>query len=601
MVSESNGNIHSTYYRGLKSYLFNESEQSLSEAYERSRIELQEGLSELEIIALHHQILANIVDTRPPLEMDEILEKATTYLLEWVVPYEVKLRSYRELIEQLNSTNEQLRKEIETRKSVEKELEESKNYFQSLIENAQDIITVIDHEGEIYYDTPAVNRILGYKRNELIGENAFDYIHNKDIEEVQKTFLKIIADPDQLASIEFRFRHKNGHWVYLESVANNLPDREEGSVIVINARDVTERHEHMQKLQEQETKLIEAQSIAGVGNWEWNIKGEPELEGSPEMYRIYGFDEEEFDQSYETFIQRVHPSDRKRIERIFTKAYQNKTSFSFEHKIVCPGGLVRHLFGKGEPIINEDGELVKIVGTVQDITDQKQKEEQLRKYSQRLRALSERVERTREEERTRIAREIHDELGQMLTVLKMDVSALREDVKTNESNEFADHLDEEIQKVLERINDIINSVHRITTELRPEVLDNLGFLEALEWQARELGKRIDLELEFTSHVENTDFLDDDQINTLFRIFQETMSNVLRHSQASKVEIEIMKMNGYFILTVSDDGRGITEKEKQASSSYGIIGMRERVRFLGGDVYIEGKEGKGTQVTIQLPL
>lgn len=600
-VETNENNIQSIYYEGLRSYLLSKNEQCLSEAYERSRAALQEGLSELEIIALHHNTLARIINQNSIPELDDALERATIYLLEWIVPYEVKVRSYRGLAEKLNSKNDQLRNEIERRKTIEKELEESKDYFQSLIENAQDIITVTDHEGEIYYDTPAVNRILGYKRDELIGENAFDFIHSNDKEQVRKTFLKIIADPEQPASVEFRFRHKKGHWVYLESIAKNLPDREEGPVIIINARDVTQRHKHMQKLKEQETKLIEAQSIAEVGNWEWNFNQGPELEGSPEMYRIYGFDTEDFDHSYEAFIQRIHPDDRKRIERIFRQAYQNKTQFSFEHRIVKPDGLVRHLLGRGEPILDEHNELVKIVGTVQDITEQKQKEQKLRKYSQRLRKLSERVERTREEERIRIAREIHDELGQMLTVLKMDVSTVNEQVKSKNPNEVADFFDQEIQKVMERINDIIKSVHRITTELRPEVLDDLGFLEALEWQAKELGKRVDLDIIFNAKIENADFLSDDQVNTLFRIFQETMSNVIRHSQASKVEIEITKMYGYFLLIVYDNGKGITEEQKQASSSYGLIGMRERVRFLGGDVYLEGEKGKGTQVTIQLPL
>lgn len=215
--------------------------------------------------------------------------------------------------------------------------------------------------------------------------------------------------------------------------------------------------------------------------------------------------------------------------------------------------------------------------------------------------IAEQLERTREAERTRIAREIHDELGQMLTVLKMDVSNMDQQIKNKGTDKVHDFCNQEIQKIKGRINALIESVHRITTELRPEVLEDLGFIEAVKWQAREFGKRVELEVSCNCQIETTDFLSDNQTSTLFRIFQETMSNVIRHSQASTVKINLHKMSGHFVISVIDDGIGITEKQKHASSSFGITGMRERVHFLGGEVYLEGKEDVGTQVTIQIPL
>lgn len=242
-----------------------------------------------------------------------------------------------------------------------------------------------------------------------------------------------------------------------------------------------------------------------------------------------------------------------------------------------------------------------MVGTGQDITDQKEKEKKLRDYSNRLRDLSEKVERAREEERVRIARQVHDELGQMLTVLKMDVSMMRGELQKKVSDDIMDHVKPQAAKILDRINVIIKSVQRITTELRPEVLDDLGLQEAIDWQAGEFEKRTGIKVDFTSNINQTNFLDDEKATTLFRIFQETLTNIIRHADASKVDIELQKQEKNLFLTVADNGIGITDEQKEASSSLGIIGMRERTQYLGGDVTIDGEKGKGTTVTLRMPL
>lgn len=593
-------NIRTRYFEGLKKYLKQKDEEYLTNAYNMGREAVQKGVSELDIITYHHDRLIELNNLGLDLDYEEKIKCASNYLKECLAPFEVKLGSYRNVIKELEDKNELLEKEIESRKEAQEELFRSKEYFQSLIENAQDIITVMDHSGIIRFMSPAIERILGYGHGELIGRDAFQYVHENDVQEVKKLFEEVVSTPDHTATAEFRFMHKCNGWVFLESIAKNVEDSHDGPIVVVNSRDVTERKHAIQKLEDHKIQLSKAQKIAKVGSWEWYPET-GEVNWSDEMARIYGFDPDEFDRDYQTFSDHQHPEDRQRMEKKIKQTLEEKGSFVVEHRIIRPDGEQRILQGRGEVVTDENGEVVKMIGTGQDITEQKETEQKLRDYSEQLRNLSEKIERAREDERIRIARQVHDELGQMLTVLKMDVSMMRGELQKHVSKDILDYFNSQAAKVLDRINVIIKSVQRITTELRPEVLDDLGLKEAIDWQAGEFEKTFDIKTDYTSYVDDTDFLNDEKSTTLFRIFQETLTNVARHAEASQVDIVLKKENEILYLIISDDGVGITEDQKTASSSLGIIGMRERTQYLGGDMKIEGEQGEGTTVILQLPV
>lgn len=598
MSKSDSENIRVLYFEGLEKFLKSGDEACLAQAYIMGRESLQQGLSELDIIEFHH---ASLTKVNGSLNNETNIQLASNYLKEWLAPYEVKLHSFRNVIEELNRKNEQLTKEIENRREIQKELVESKDYFQSLLENGQDIITVLDQNGIIRYMSPSVYRILRYKPDRLIGSYVINYMHENDQQRVKKLFKKVAVTPGHVESVEFRFRHEEGHWICLESIVKNILGSRDGPIVIVNSRDVTERKLTMQTLKEHKTRLAEAQRIANVGSWEW-IPGEAsDLNWSDEMCRIYGYNPNDFDHTYETFLNHVHPDDRERIVGIIEDALKNKRAFSFEHKIIRLDDEIRVLLCRGRSVSNQENEIVKMIGTGQDITEQKLKEQKLREYSQKLRRLTEKMERTREEERIRIAREIHDELGQMLTVLKMDISIFNAHMKKKVSNEVLGYFNSEAEKILNRINTIIKSVQRITTDLRPEVLDDLGLKEAIEWQSKEFKKRTGTRVNFSTNIGDTEFLNNIQSTTLFRILQETLTNIIRHAEASRVAISFFKRNNNIYLIVKDDGVGITEEQKEAPTSFGIIGMRERTQFLGGDVEIKGEQGKGTTVTMRVPL
>ena len=201
----------------------------------------------------------------------------------------------------------------------------------------------------------------------------------------------------------------------------------------------------------------------------------------------------------------------------------------------------------------------------------------------------------REEDRARIARAVHDELGQALTGLKMDLAWLQKHTGPKQRD-----LLQKFRDMSDLVDTTIQGVRRIATELRPGMLDDLGLVPAMEWQLQEFQKRSEIRCGFTSSLQEV-ALNPEETIVLFRILQETLTNVVRHASATQVEVSLDEEQGYVRLRVQDNGRGITESEKNGSKSFGLLGMRERVKLRSGDFHIKGTPGQGTTVVIKLPL
>ena len=212
-----------------------------------------------------------------------------------------------------------------------------------------------------------------------------------------------------------------------------------------------------------------------------------------------------------------------------------------------------------------------------------------------LRALAARVQSAREEERTQISREIHDELGQALTAIKIDVAALIRDLPGETGPQI-----QRRQSILKLLDEAIQSVRRIATELRPGILDDLGLVAAVEWAAEDFQARTGTNCEVS--LPGVDIaLDPERATALFRILQETLTNVARHANATRVDVRLAQQNENLILEIRDNGQGIGAEHLSESRSLGILGMRERALLLGGELTISGTPGKGTTVRVQIPL
>jgi PAS domain S-box-containing protein len=258
-------------------------------------------------------------------------------------------------------------------------------------------------------------------------------------------------------------------------------------------------------------------------------------------------------------------------------------------------GRVRSVLYNASVYRDESGEVIGVFAAARDITERRRGEEELHHSREQLRALAAHLESAREEERIRIAREVHDELGQALTGVKIDLAWLAARLPEHHAD-----LARRAKGMVPLVDTAIQQVRRIVTDLRPGVLDDLGLVAAIEWQAQEFQARTGIACEIAASLPDVD-LDRTQATAMFRILQETLTNVARHAGATRVVIRLQEDAASLSLTVEDNGRGIREEEIAGRPSLGLLGMRERVRPLGGTLSIAGCSGEGTTVTVVIPL
>jgi len=252
------------------------------------------------------------------------------------------------------------------------------------------------------------------------------------------------------------------------------------------------------------------------------------------------------------------------------------------------------------PLRNSEGELIGAVNCFQDISPRKQAEEVLQNSYAQLRALSARLQSVREEEATRMAREIHDDLGQKLTGLKMDLLRAEQQIEELESSQEINSLLETVVSATALTDNITVSVQEIATELRPSVLDKLGLAPALEYEALSFERRTGIHCEVRL-PETEVILSNERATALFRIVQESLTNVTRHAHAENVMVELQAEADSLVLKVQDDGRGITETDIVRPESLGLLGMKERAELLGGEIAFQRNLNQtGTVVTVRIP-
>jgi PAS domain S-box-containing protein len=236
--------------------------------------------------------------------------------------------------------------------------------------------------------------------------------------------------------------------------------------------------------------------------------------------------------------------------------------------------------------------LASVADTIAQGIERKQAEVELQHSFAQLRALAGRLQRVREEERTRVAREIHDELGQALTAIKIDLSLLRDDLSRDQDPRF--------ERILKEVDETIGLVRKISTELRPSLLDAVGLVAAIEWAAGEFESRHRTTCRLNLPRDEM-VIDPERATALFRIFQETLTNVARHAEATEVNVRLAREDAMLILEIQDNGIGISEEQLSAGGSLGILGMRERALLLGGECIISGERHRGTLVRVGVPL
>jgi signal transduction histidine kinase len=247
------------------------------------------------------------------------------------------------------------------------------------------------------------------------------------------------------------------------------------------------------------------------------------------------------------------------------------------------------------PFRDSEGVPRGYVSIISDITDRKRTEAELRSSRERLRALSVRMLLIQEEERTRIARELHDDLAQLLTAIKIDVSRLVQDVSRGEAPPAR-----VLEGVVPLIDTTLDTVGRIVSELRPTRIGDIGLAAAIEKKLAEFQQRMEIECELSIRPEGLN-IRDPVATAVFRIMEEALTNIARHSAATRAEVRMRQQENDLLLEVRDNGRGVRDQELLGQDSYGLIGMKERADLLGGSVTITGIPGRGTIVAARIPL
>ena len=361
------------------------------------------------------------------------------------------------------------------------------------------------------------------------------------------------------------------------------------------ATDITDLKRAEQALLEQRTLLAEAQKMAGLGSWEWEPLG-GRLAWSDELYRIYGLAREGFSPSFEGYLERVHPEDRQNSGAMMARALMEGRGFSMLERIVRPDGEVRYLRSHGEVMRGERGKPLKILGACLDVTEQRHSEAALRQAAQDLHGLTRRLVQAEEAERRRIARELHDRVGQSLSALNINL-----DIMSRQGVVLAPELRQRLEDSAALVDATLHSIEGVMADLHPPLLEEYGLGAALGWHAEEFSRRTGVAVTVAeSAPETTRALRPELAVALFRIGQEALNNVAKHARAGKVEIECLPEEKQFILVVRDDGAGF-DAAATPRGRWGMTTMRERAEAAGGRLEVQSVPGQGTTVRATVPL
>jgi len=500
---------------------------------------------------------------------------------------------------ELIAANALLKQEIEERKRAEAELKRTKDYLENVIDNSVDAIGIVDRHGRFILWNRRAEEIYGYLFNELAGKTAFELY--ADPQELAEMLTKLRRE-GVVREYEIDMQKKDGNIVPMDISISLLKDdhgRTIGSVCV--ARDLSERKKAAAALKKAQEELsrysrdLERQvkqrtrEISGILKYTPAVVYIKDRDGRyrlvnsrfEELFRIRN-EEIRGKSDYDIFPKAVADQFRASDLEVLAQRQPRQVEEPIPHK----DGVHTYLMVKF-PIYDDQGLANGLCGIATDITE-------LKKAQDHLRRLSGSIMARQEKERTAIARELHDELGQVLTALRMDAVWLAEHLKDKEAKAADRSL-----KMCELIDKTIDEVRGLATRLRPGVLDHLGLIDALEWYAAEFRKRTGIACTFKPF--NVKRVDDVVATAAYRIAQEALTNVARHSFATQVKITLKEEKGMLTLAVMDNGRGFNTRKIEEAECLGLAGMRERAGLIGGALEIHSQPHKGTQVYFKLPL
>ncbi len=596
--SAVNNELNKEYENALRRYISESNEYSLHLAYELGRKALEKGELILQCFKVHSEILSKIaLDQQDKNNLEKTITAAATFFSEFLSPFEMTYRGFMQTVDNLKI-------EISERKRAEEALSQSEKYYKSLIENALDTITILDSRGNIKFKSQSTEKVLGYAQEELLGKNIFSLIHPDDVDTIVEVFKQGVGVPEFTITTEFRFKHKNGQWLILESIGKNLLDDPLIGGVIVNSRDITDRR-NLEDIRRKYEFIVNASNeMMGLINKEYRYEAvnEAYCRGlSKQRMEIIGKHVSEiFGGS--VFIDLL----KHQIDRCF-----KGEAILYEDWFTFPNTGERFLEVVCYPYKNERSVVTHVVIINRDITERKRTEDKIRESqaeinriarqrAEDLQKFAQSIQKAQEEERRRISRELHDDICQRLTALKLQMNVFEDTIRNNKAY---------IKKLTlfkNEVDNLIVEVRRISTNLRPSALDNFGLVTALRLLASDFEKLHSVKVNFETNVPTLKHFNPDVEIAVYRIAQEALTNYAKHAKVDNVFLTVSEKDNELDLSIVDQGAGFDQTnylqgKDTKSHFFGLINMRERTEMIGGNFQIESSPGKGTKVHVSVPL
>ncbi len=612
-IVESEARYHTLFNQSPDAVLLLDAAGTIVDFNEKTHVQL--GYTREEFSRLRRQ------DIDPVEGTDDIGARIDQLMREGKAEFEVKHRTKTGEIKDHHVITQAIRlsagiyfhtiwRDITESRRMERRLRESENKFRSFFESANDGLYIVDpRKGRILDANTAAYTRLGYTKEELLDMPLAKLVEPDYATLLPERMERIVHDGS--LALEAAQIKKDGSILPVEINARAI-ELNGQQVICSVVRDITERkqaeitlREAMRSAQEEKVKTEAFLSAIGdsltVHDAEYRIIFQNQISSARYGHRLGEY-------CYRVYHDRDSVCDDCAFPQALADGKMHKCELTRTE-----GGAPTYYELTSSPVRDATGTIIGGIELSRDVTVRKQAEEVLRRsneelellvkkrtaeltmLNEQLRGLSVHLQQVRENDRAVIAREIHDDLGQSLTALKMDLSFIQRRLPA-ESRALTEKADSMARIIVATID----SVKRISTELRPGILDHLGLTAAMEWQAQEFEKRSDIPCDIVFAPAEI-ALDRYHTTEVFRIFQETLTNVARHADATEVSVLLQIEADSLVLRVQDNGRGITDAEKADPKSLGLIGMRERVNNCGGSLAITGVPDTGTVVNVRFPL
>jgi PAS domain S-box-containing protein len=518
-------------------------------------------------------------------------------------------------------------RDVSERRRATEALRESEERFRSLIQNSSDIITILKADGSIRYESPSVERVLGYHPEERIGKKTFDYVHPEDKGWVESTFTEALDDPGKVQRpVEFRLRHKDGSWRHMETIRVNLLRDPAVKGVVSNSRDITERKHSEEKLQSSLDALV---TIHEAGQTFGATLNEDEIARSllKMAQHVVGLGAAAIHLHYEH--QEGHPWHAAGAERLWRTTHGSSEARAARDEVLKTGE--HRLFEAPHPDL-ERGRLVglclplrgqeRVLGTLEAYGPETLKEQatvellgslanqaasalenarlygELGERERRLQDLVGKLMAAQEEERRRVAYEVHDGLAQVAMGAHQQLQAFFHDPDPDSAKARR-----RLDRALELVEQTTEEARRVIADLRPTTLDDFGLTAAVRAQAEEL-RAEGWEVSYDEAL-GEERLPAEIETALYRVAREALWNVRKHAETTRVDIALDGQAGKVHFEVRDFGRGFDTSVVSGGGGpgerVGLSSMRERIVLLGGDFEIRSRPGEGTTVVAEVPL